>query len=83
MREQRVVVVGAGAGGLTAARLLASRGVAGTVLDAASGPGGKLRQVQVRGLMQDAGPTVFTMRWVFDKLFAALGSCMADHQAVG
>ena len=47
--EQRVVVVGAGAGGLTAALLLASRGVAVTVLDAARGPGGKLRQVQVGG----------------------------------
>ena len=79
MGEQRVVVVGAGAGGLTAALLLASRGVAVTVLDAARGPGGKLRQVQVGGLMQDAGPTVFTMRWVFDELFAELGTCMADH----
>ena len=33
--------------------------------------------------MQDAGPTVFTMRWVFDEMFAELGTCMADHQAVG
>ena len=49
MGEQRVVVVGAGASGLTAALLLASRGVAVTVLDAASAPGGKLRQVQVGG----------------------------------
>ena len=49
MGEQRVVVVGAGTGGLTAALLLASRGVAVTVLDAASAPGGKLRQVQVGG----------------------------------
>ena len=49
MGEQRVVVVGGGAGGLTAALLLVSRGVAVTVLDAASGPGGKLRQVQVEG----------------------------------
>ena len=29
--------------------------------------------------MQDAGPTVFTMRWVFDELFAELGTCMTDH----
>ena len=29
--------------------------------------------------MQDAGPTVFTLRWVFDEMFAELGTCMADH----
>ena len=29
--------------------------------------------------MQDAGPTVLTMRWVFEEVFAELGTCMADH----
>lgn len=66
-------------GGLAAALLLAARGLDVQVLEAAPGPGGKLREVQVAGAPQDAGPTVFTMRWVFDGLFADAGAHLSDH----
>ncbi|MCA2978463.1 MAG: FAD-dependent oxidoreductase, partial [Myxococcaceae bacterium] len=65
MKTQHVIVVGAGMGGLAAALDLVRRGVRVTVLEAAPGPGGKMRVVD--GM--DAGPTVFTMRWAFDGLF--------------
>jgi 1-hydroxycarotenoid 3,4-desaturase len=70
-----VTVIGAGAGGLAAAIDLASRGAAVTVLDRAAAPGGKIRQQ--RGI--DAGPTVFTMRWVFESLFAGAGTALDAH----
>jgi 1-hydroxycarotenoid 3,4-desaturase len=70
----RVVVIGAGVAGLVSALLLACRGLPVTLLDAAPGPGGKMRQVQVDGAAIDAGPTVFTMRWVFDQILAEAGS---------
>lgn len=79
MGTQRVLVVGAGAGGLAAALLLAARGIEVLVLEAAGGPGGKLREVQVVGQGQDAGPTVFTMRWVFEQLFADIGASLEAH----
>jgi len=79
MPERRVVVVGAGVGGLAAALVLAARGLDVVLVEAAGAPGGKLRQVQVQGSWQDAGPTVFTMRWVFDELFAAAGAALSDH----
>ena len=79
MGTQRVLVVGAGAGGLAAALLLAARGVEVLVLEAAAAAGGKLREVQVAGLPQDAGPTVFTMRWVFEQLFADVGATLDAH----
>ncbi len=63
------MVIGAGMGGLAAACLLAHRGHAVTVLERADAPGGKMRVVE--GV--DAGPTVFTMRWVFEALFAECG----------
>src|SRR5690242_10052391 len=66
--EQRVVIVGAGIGGLSAAIALASRGVPVTIVERASRPGGKMREVPVAGTMVDGGPTVFTMRWVFEEL---------------
>ena len=72
--DHRVVVVGAGVGGLVSALLLASRGLRVTLVEAAAQPGGKLRQVWVDGAPIDAGPTVFTMRWVFEQIWAAVGA---------
>lgn len=77
-REPRVVVVGAGIGGLVSALLLAQRGVAVTLVEAADGPGGKMRQLQVAGAPVDAGPTVFTMRWVFEQILEDAGFSAAD-----
>lgn len=70
----RVGVIGAGAGGLAAAIELARAGAAVTVLERAAVPGGKMRSLNIAGQAVDAGPTVFTMRWVFDGLFAGSGT---------
>jgi 1-hydroxycarotenoid 3,4-desaturase len=67
--ERRVVVVGAGMGGLAASIALAARGFQVTTLDAADGPGGKMREVEAGGHLIDAGPTVLTMPWVFEQIF--------------
>lgn len=74
----RVVVIGAGIGGLVAALRLALRGLAVTLVDAAPEPGGKMRALEVGGTRIDAGPTVFTMRWVFDELLADAGLRLED-----
>jgi 1-hydroxycarotenoid 3,4-desaturase len=76
MSTHQVVVIGAGMGGLASALRLAQQGLQVTVIDAASAPGGKLRQPPVDGVPIDSGPTVFTMRWVFDELFAAVGTTL-------
>jgi 1-hydroxycarotenoid 3,4-desaturase len=76
---ERVVVIGAGVGGLVAAILLAARGLDVLVVDKEAAPGGKLRQAAVGSARIDAGPTVFTMRWVFEEIFAAVGASLGDH----
>jgi 1-hydroxycarotenoid 3,4-desaturase len=63
-------------GGLAAAADLARRGAAVTVLERAVSPGGKMREVMVGGSPIDGGPTVFTMRWIFEGLFADAGASL-------
>ena len=79
MHSKRVIVVGAGIGGLVTALELAAQGVEVLVLERAKQPGGKMRQLSPGGVAMDAGPTVFTMRWVFEELFDAVGARLADH----
>jgi 1-hydroxycarotenoid 3,4-desaturase len=79
MKSDRVLVIGAGVGGLAAAISLAARGLDVTVLERASGPGGKVRRTAIGSAFVDAGPTVFTMRWVFDELFAEANSRFGDY----
>ncbi len=75
----RVAVVGAGIGGLAAAIVLAARGIEVTVVERESSPGGKMRRTFVEGRPIDAGPTVLTMRWVFEDLFSRGGASLTDH----
>jgi 1-hydroxycarotenoid 3,4-desaturase len=77
--RSKVVVVGAGVGGLTAALLCAARGMDTLVIEAGDGPGGKLRSVEVAGRSVDVGPTVFTLRDVFETLFEDCGGALSDH----
>lgn len=76
---RRVVVVGAGMGGLAAAADLARQGAAVTVCERAATPGGKMRRVQAGAAAIDAGPTVFTMRRIFEDLFADAGEQLSSH----
>jgi 1-hydroxycarotenoid 3,4-desaturase len=69
LKSHHVIVVGAGIGGLVTALLLATKGLKVTVLEKSDTPGGKMRQIE--GV--DSGPTVFTMRWILDQVFAAAG----------
>jgi 1-hydroxycarotenoid 3,4-desaturase len=76
MRDHRTVVVGAGVGGLVTALQLACAGVQVTLVERAAGPGGKMRRVEAGGASIDSGPTVFTMRWVFEQIFASAGASL-------
>ena len=79
MASQRVVVIGAGTAGLAAALKLVACGLDVTVVERAARPGGKMRELTVGAQPIDSGPTVFTMRWVFDELFAEIGTRLENH----
>ena len=73
-----VAIIGAGIGGLVCALTLALEGHEVEVFEKEAGPGGKARQLPVGASMVDAGPTVFTMRKVFDALFERAGERLED-----
>ncbi|TXN61083.1 1-hydroxycarotenoid 3,4-desaturase CrtD [Methylobacterium sp. WL6] len=79
---ERVVVIGGGIGGLVAALRLAVAGCAVTLLETAGVPGGKMRSVPVGGTRIEAGPTVFTMRWILDEIFAEAGADLGERVAL-
>ena len=78
-RRRKVLIIGAGVGGLTCAIELARQGYDVKVVERAPRPGGKMREAAVGAVKLDAGPTVFTMRWVFDEIFEAAGAKLDDH----
>ena len=82
MNDPKVIVVGAGMGGLAASIDLARQGAQVTVLERADAPGGKMREVVVDGSPIDAGPTVFTMRWIFSDLFEDAGASLENELAL-
>ena len=71
--SSRVVVVGAGLAGLSAALHLAGRGREVTVVERESWPGGRAGRLDVNGYRLDTGPTVLTMPEIIDDAFAAVG----------
>ncbi len=77
--HSRVVVVGAGFGGLATAIRLAAEGVAVTLLERGDRPGGRAGRVEREGFAFDTGPSVLTMPHLFEELFALGGERLADH----
>lgn len=78
-RKKRVVVIGAGMGGLSASLKLALAGLDVTVIEGGERPGGKLRQQHVDGQSFYTGPTVLTMPWVFEEIFREAGASLAER----
>jgi 1-hydroxycarotenoid 3,4-desaturase len=73
------VIIGAGVGGLSAAIALASKVEKVVVLEAQTGAGGKLLPLSIDNVRFDSGPTVLTMAWVFEELFALAGQSIGEH----
>lgn len=72
--SKRIVIIGAGIGGLTTAALLARDGYDVTVLEAADQVGGRAGRKQVDGFTFDTGPSWYLMPKVFERTFTLLGT---------
>jgi phytoene desaturase len=74
-----VIIVGGGLGGLATAVRLAAQGRPVTLLEKNERVGGKLNLVHEAGYTFDTGPSLLTMPWVIEELFAAAGRSMGDY----
>ncbi|CCH22322.1 phytoene desaturase family protein [Micromonospora lupini] len=77
-RTDRVVVVGAGLGGLACALHLAGSGRQVTVLEREPVPGGRAGRLSVDGYEFDTGPTVLTMPDLIAEALGAVGEELHD-----
>lgn len=75
----RAVVIGAGLGGLSTAIHLARAGWSVTVVEQRDEPGGKVRRLCADGFQFDMGPTIMTMPFALDALFASAGRDRRDY----
>lgn len=69
----KVIIIGAGFGGLAAAIRLAARGHEVEIFEKQDKPGGKAYVLEVDGFRFDTGPTVITAPFLFDDLWRAAG----------
>lgn len=82
LTANRVIVIGAGLGGLAAAIRLAAQGRQVLVLEKNERVGGKLNLLHEAGYTFDTGPSLLTMPWVIEELFTAAGRRMDDYLAL-
>ncbi|MCB9272762.1 MAG: phytoene desaturase [Lewinellaceae bacterium] len=76
---KKVIVIGSGFAGLSAATSLAQKGYQATVLEKNALPGGRARKFETGGFVFDMGPSWYWMPDVFESYFARFGKKPSDY----
>jgi phytoene desaturase len=77
--SKKVVVIGSGFSGLSAACHLAKAGYEVTVLEKNDSIGGRARKFEAEGFTFDMGPSWYWMPDVFENFFSAFGKKVSDY----
>ena len=75
---KKVIIVGAGIGGLSAASILAKEGYDVTVLEKNDKPGGRINYFKADGFTFDMGPSWYWMPEVFEQFYNKFGYTCSD-----
>ena len=75
----RVVVIGSGFGGLSAAIRLQQQGHDVTIVEQRDKPGGRAYVYEQDGFVFDGGPTIITAPWLIHELFERSGRLTDDY----
>jgi diapolycopene oxygenase len=79
MNPKKIILIGAGLGGLSAAISLRQAGYAVEIFEKNAQIGGKLNLLQAQGYTFDLGPSILTLPHIFERLFTASGKRMSDY----
>ena len=79
MQKNKVIVIGSGFSGISAATTLAHNGFEVTVVEKNDTPGGRARSFSSGGFTFDMGPSWYWMPDVFDQYFQSFGKTTADY----
>jgi phytoene desaturase len=79
---QKVIVIGSGFAGLSAASFMAKEGWEVTVIEKHEMPGGRARQLKEDGFVFDMGPSFYWMPDVFERYFSRLGKNRSDYYSL-
>ncbi|NDC31376.1 MAG: FAD-dependent oxidoreductase, partial [Bacteroidetes bacterium] len=78
MSKKKIIVIGAGIAGLSAASYLAKDGYKVTILEKNSHIGGRARKFEAEGFNFDMGPSWYWMPDVFEKFYNDFGKTCSD-----
>lgn len=79
MSKKKVVIIGAGPGGLASAMILAKRGFDVTVVEKGATVGGRTAELKLGDYSFDTGPTFLHQKFTLDEIFAEAGRDSADY----
>ena len=82
IKNKRVIVIGAGLGGMAVAARLAAKGASVDVFETSNEPGGKVRGYQRDGFTFDLGPSLVTLPAVLRELFTSTGAPLDEYLAI-
>lgn len=75
----KIIVIGSGFGGLSAAIRLQATGHDVTIVEKRDKPGGRAYVYEQNGFKFDGGPTIITAPWLIDEMFEIAGKKTADY----
>jgi phytoene desaturase len=75
----KIIIIGSGFGGLSAAIRLQTQGHDVTIIEKRDKPGGRAYVYEQDGFKFDGGPTIITAPWLIDELFTLAGKQTKDY----
>lgn len=79
MKKEKVIIIGAGPGGLSSAMILAHRGYEVVVYEKQAAVGGRTSPIKAEDFTFELGPTFVMLPQIFEEIFELSGKKLSDY----